>query len=285
MRGWMSMSVWALAVAGAQAQGEYPFCQILDRVESPAWEAHGSYVLDVDVNDTGEELGLLGLSGGGGIGYYRTPVGDLDVTGDYDLYMLSGDGGLDLPGQLAALRLNAALTMRNAEGQALRLTLSPGIYSDLDEDLWKSLYLPFAVEGIQAFTPEVSGVLGVSCYPGFDQALEPRFGIRWSVNEYLLIDLMYPESRVTVFPTEGWSMFAGAKSVQTPEWNIDDDRGSVMLDELRGYIGVSHPLAEGFRLVYQAGLVVNREIDFDRHSPEYDMEDSMFLSVGVSGAL
>jgi hypothetical protein len=284
MKRWMSMLA-LLAAGSAQAQGEYPFCQILDRVEEPAWDVRGSYTLNADVKPSGESLGYLGLRGGGGFGYYRTAVGDLDLTGAYDVMLFTDDGGLELPNALGALNLKAAFTFRNADGQALRLSAAPGLYTDLGEITLQSLYMPLAVEGIQSFTPEVSGLVGMGFYPGFDTLLEPRVGIRWSVMDALLIDLMYPESRIAVIPQEGWELYASLRSSQVQEWDLDDGRGSVMMDEMRASFGVSHPLTGQLRMMYQAGLLFDREIDFDRGTPEADIADAMFISVGVGGAL
>lgn len=275
----------ALASVSAWAQGEYPFCQIMDRVDDPAWAAQGSFVVPADVTPVGKSLGIFDLSGGGGIGYFRSDLGDIDLTGDYDVMLLDGSGGINLPDQLGSLSLTAALTCRNADGQALRLSASPGIYSDLQEAAWKSFYVPFAVEGIQTFSPEVSGVLGLAFFPGFDQFVDPRIGIRWAVNDVLLIDLMYPESRITVAPAEGWELYTGIKSSQTPEWNLDDGRGSLSMDEMRAYVGVAHPLNEQFRMMYQAGLVFDREIEFAHQSPKYGVDDAVYLTVGIGGAL
>ena len=282
---WMYL-LTMLAATGARAQGDYAFCQILDRVDEPAWQAHGLYAFDADITqEGGDDLGFLNIRGGGGFGYWRSDYGDLDLGGTYDALMFTSDGGLKLPDMVGALALKASFTFRNDDGQGLRLTAAPGLYSDLGEIAFDSLYVPFSVEGIQAFTPEVSGVLGLAFFPGFDQFLDPRFGIRWSVSEYLLIDLQYPESRITVFPNVGWEMYLGIKSDQTAEWYLDDDRGNLMMDEMRGYIGVSHPLTDQFRLMYQAGLIINREIEFEHGEQEFDVEDGMFFSVGIGGAL
>ena len=284
MKRWMT-ALTVLAAAGASAQQDYPFCQILDRVDSAAWEASGAYEFNSTVDQTDKSMGCLNIKGGGGIGYWRSEYGDLDLTGGYDALLFTDDGGMDLPDTVGQLSLKVAFTLRNTDGQSLRVTARPGLYSDLSELGFDSLYMPFSVEGIQTFTPEISGVLGLAFFPGFDQFLDPRFGIRWAISEYLLLDLQYPESRVTILPTEGWEMYAGIKSDQTTEWYVDDGRGNLTLDEMRAYLGVSHPLTDQFRMVYQAGIILNREMQFEHGDNEFDIEDGIFISVGVGGSI
>lgn len=273
------------ALAGAQS-GSYPFCQILDRVDSPPWEVRVAYVADADVSGkNGDNVGIFRVNGGGGLAYFQTPAGDVDLTGTYGLNVFTGSGGIDLPDYLGNAAVNAAYTWRNSEGQAMRLTASPGIRSDLKDVTSDALSLPVEFLAIQAFSPDVSGEIGVAVFPWYEELFDPRFGIRWAPQEDLVIDLMYPESKLVFSPAEGWDLYTGVKADNTPEWAIDDNRERLLMDEMRAYIGVNQPVNGDIRMMYQTGYVFNREVDFKRKQGESDIENAVYVSVGVGGSL
>ena len=252
----------------------------------PLWQMHGSYLLDADVDEVGaDHFGVVGFDGGGGLAYFRTDYGDFDFTGDYDLQIFTADGGIGLPDQLGAFALNGTYVGRNAEGQAMKLTVSPSLRSDLEPLDFDSFYVPLSFTAIQSFSPDVSGQIGVAIFPWFEQLFDPLFGIRWAIADYLVLDLMYPESKLVFMPEEDWDLYAGIKISNTPEWHLDDDRKSIMIDETRAYFGVNHPLDGEVRMMYQAGLIFNRSVDFDRLDRESTVKDAMFISVGVGGSL
>ena len=191
----------------------YPFCQILDRVETPPWEVHLAYISEADVSGpAGDKFSIVRVDGGGGIGYYRTRSGDFDITGGYQLQWLTDDGGIGLPDNLAAVSINASYALRNPEGQALKLTLSPSLRNDLQEFGHGALTMPVEILGIQAFSPEVSGMIGVAFFPWYDHWFDPRFGLRIAPVDMLVIDLMYPESKIAITPVEGWDIYMGPLS-------------------------------------------------------------------------
>lgn len=274
--------------AVARAEEEYPYCQILDRVDEPAWQAHVGYVGQAKVRDpNGSDVGLYQLRGGGGLYYWRTAAGDIDLSGAYDVTAFDGSGGIDLPDQVAALRLNASYTWRQWDGAAVKVDVFPGIYSDLKDLGFDDLYMPFQVLGIQAFNPQLSGVLGVAIYPGFSRSFDPRFGVRYAVSDELSVDVMYPESRVTYHPAEQWDLYAGLRNNPVAEFRLEDgdDRDAFEYDEARAYLGVNAPLNDVVRVMAQLGWTLSRSVDFDRVQPARDVQDAFFVSVGLGGTL
>lgn len=271
--------------ASAFAQGSYPFCQILDRVESPPWEVHFGYTAEAEVQNTRDKFGMARLDGGGALGYFRTGIGDFDIGGSYELIAFSSDGGLDLPDALGSASLNGRYVWRNPEGQAFRLSASPGFRSDMKEITTDALFIPLEFMAIQSFSPEISGQIGVAVFPWYEELFDPRFGIRWAPDESLVLDFMYPESKIVFSPRDGWDLYAGVRVDNTAEWKLDDRRDHILLDETRAFIGVNQPLSQDVRLMYQAGYVFNREVDFKDVQGETDVDDALFLRVGIGGSL
>lgn len=289
MKTWMLATVCGAALAGAAvAEEQYPYCQILDRVDEPAWQAHVGYVGQARVRDPhGQDVSMLNFKGGGGLYYWRTDAGDVDLSGAYDFTAFDGSGGVDLPNQVAALRLDAAYTWRQWDGSAVKVDLYPGVYSDLEDIGFDDLYMPFQVLGIQAFNPQLSGVFGVAIYPGFARSFDPRFGVRYAVSDELSVDLMYPESRVTYHPAAQWDVYAGLRNNPVAEYSLEDGdpRDAFQYDEARMYVGVNAPVNDLMRVMAQLGWTISRSVDFDRVQPARDVEDAFFVSLGVGGTL
>lgn len=285
---WTTFLIALAAAAVARAQDPYPPCQLLDRVDEPAWQVHAGYVDDARVRDpNGRNVRMVEVSGGGGLYYWRTDAGDIDLSGLYDIDLFDGSGGVDLPDRVGALRLDAAYVLRQADGSALKVDLYPGVYSDLRDPGVDDVYVPFQVVGIQAFNPQLSGLLGVAIYPGFDRVFDPRFGIRWALTDEVSLDVMYPESRVLYRPAANWDLYAGVRSDPVAEYHLEDDdpRDTFRYEEARLYAGINAPVNDVLRVMAQAGWVFNRSVDFGRVQPERDVEDSLYVRVGVGGSL
>jgi hypothetical protein len=288
MKRWMMRACLVAVAATARAQDGFPPCQILDRVEEPAWQVHAGLVGSADVEaPDGSSFRQQQLRGGGGLYYWRTGLGDIELAGAYDLTFYDGSGGVDLPDRTAALRLDAGYVWRQWDGSAVKLNLYPGLYSDLRDPGFEDLALPLQVLGIQAFNPQLSGVLGVALYPGFDRSFDPRFGIRWALSDQLSLDLMYPESRLLFRPRDNWDVFAGLRNEAVAQYQLeeDDPRDSFRYEETRVYVGVNAPVSGVLRAMVRAGWVMNRAVDFGRTQPARDVEDTYFVQAGVGGTL
>ena len=278
-----------LGLAGQiYAQGNYPFCQILDRTDIPPWELHAGYVTREEVSEPGgDDLGIFEMKGRGGLAYYRTGYGDFDITSQFDIFAFMGDGGIDLPDQVASLNLNGSYIRRNEQGQAMKLDVAPGIYSDIEDLSADDFFVPMTLSGIQALNPQISGLLGIAVYPGFEREFDPRFGIRWVPSDSVAIDLMYPESKVTISPALGWDVYAGVKIHSFAQYQLeeDDEREALTYEETRFYVGLNQPYTDTVRIQYQIGIVSERSLDFVHQSDEMDVDDGYFLSIGLSGML
>lgn len=278
----------ALASTPVLAQQDFPYCQILDRVDEPAWQARLGWVADADVEaPTGKEFGQQKVSGGGGLYYWRTSLGDIDLAGAYDVTFYDGGGGIDLPDRTAALRLDAGSVWRWWDGSAVKVNVYPGIYSDLRDPGFEDLAVPFQVLGIQAFNPQVSGVLGFAIYPGFDRSFDPRFGVRVAASDQLSVDVMYPESRVLFRPAVNWDLYAVLRNEAVAQFQLEDDdpRDSFRSEETRVYVGLNAPVSAELRAMGRLGWVMNRSVDFGRAQAARDVGDAFFVELGVGGTL
>lgn len=270
----------------AWAQVDAPFCQILDRYDMPPWFAQAGYTAAAGV-DEGDEIAVLRLQGGGGLAYARTGIGDFDLTGRYRLDFLTDDGGLGLPDHYGAVWLGGSYILRRSDGYAGKLDIAPGLYTDFDDLSGDDVAFPFTVSLIRSVHEQLSVLAGLAVFPGFERSWDPRLGARWSPVSQLTFDLMYPESRVTLYPQEGWEVYAGVGLDRTSQFALDEDdeREALLLEETRWSLGLSHPLGDGLRMTWEAGLVMNRRLEFARHGSDRDVEDAYNFTVGIGAAL
>lgn len=281
------LSVAGLARVWGAGQ-EPPFCQILDRVERPAWEVQGVYRARAGVEAPGgRNYSVYEVRGGGGLLFADAPGGGVEVRGGYAAQFHQGDGGVDLPDRVLDLHLDAAYVWRHWDGRSLLIRLQPGFYGqpdDLDAD---ALYVPFEVTGVQALAPRLSGLLGVVLYPGFDRAFDPRFGVRYALSDHWSLDLQYPESRLLWRSPRGQEVYALVRNDPINEFRLEaeDARRAYRYEESRVAAGWVIPLGDRLRLRLEAGYLFNRSVDFARGASGRAVEDAPLLGVGLGGPL
>ncbi len=281
----------ALAGMSAMAQPYYlgsDYCQILDRLEDPVWHGHIGYMTKERVREPGgDNFGITELGAHSGLAYFRTGFGDLDIRFGLDSLIFMGDGNLDLPDQVSALRLDARYVLRLNDGYAVRLGLEPGLYSDFKDISGDDFFLPFNLAAIRALTPDISVLVGAAFFPEFDRWFDPRIGMRWALSDYMLLDLFYPESRLIVRPNYDWRFLLGFRITEYLEYQLEntDDRRRLMYDDSRLYAGVETTIREGIQFMVQAGRVFDRSVDFKRIGGKSDVDDAFYIRVGIGGVI
>ncbi len=289
MRTLLAAVVLAGMVSGP-VRGQYglaPYCQILDRIEDPIWEVYFGYMTNEDAKepDAGH-FGLTEIGARAGLYYYRTAGGDLDIQAGFDTMYFTGGGGIGLPTQVTAARLDLDYIMRFDDGYALRLKMEPGLYSDLRDLGWRDMYVPFALSGIHAVRSDVSLETGVAFFPGFDRLVDPRILLRWELGDFFLLDAGYPGSRLVYRPALHWGFTAGFDVQQHMQYRLkrSDDRRSLRYEEVRFHLGVERIFAENLLWRFEAGHAVNRSLNFER-GEDYKLNDAYYFRIGVGGLL
>jgi len=268
--------------------GDYPYCQILDRQVDPLWEISLGYVALQDVEQAGaDDFGLVEWSGRSGLAYLPTVVGTFDLRTALAFSFFLEDGGVDLPDQTGALSLNATWTYRTEAGFALQLGVDPGLYSDWEDLSGQDVFVPFRVRLIQSFHEQLSGLAGLNVYPEFDRLVDPLVGIRCGINDALLLDTAYPESRLLFAPNPVWQFSVGIEARLYPEFSLEsgDERDRFMYDEVRWHFQVDRTLWGAVALTARVGEAFAREIDFEDQASSADVNDAFYFQVGVAGKL
>lgn len=272
-----------VGACGALAQGNVPYCVYLDRWDEPAWDVSVAYSTREPANK--EDLGLMSLTAGAGMRYFRTAVGDLDLRVDAELFQSIGNGGLEVPDAFGHISADVRWLHRTADGFSTRVTLRPGYYGEYDNFSGDALSVPFAIEGIQSFTDTFSVLLGIAVFPDFDHVIDPRIGLRWVPADEWSFDLAYPETRVSYQYGFLYSIYAGFEIDNTSEYAMDDDdpRGNLIVRGARYYTGFTYTLANDMRALYEIGLQKDRTLEYENGNGEYDWDDGFYLKVGLGG--
>lgn len=287
---WGRSIVLGLAVAfgghSASAQHGAGYCQLIDRIEDPAWKLAASYTARERIED-GKNAGIVEVGAAAELFYFRTSVGDLDFKALADSLFFVGSGGINLPSQVSALRLDMSYLRRTDDGYALKLAFQPGFYSEFKGFRSRAFYVPFSVQGIRTFNESVSALGGLQFYPGFDRKVDPRLGVRWAVSDMVLVDLFYPASQISFRPNFDWTFSVGLAKREFLEYRLkrSDPRGSLQLDEARWYVGVDRTISDTLQLMFEFGYVFNRKVDFDHVESSRDWDDAMYYRIGVGGLI
>lgn len=272
--------------AGAAA----PYCQIADNRQDPMYSLSLADLFEEKIEGFGD-TSVLELKADWEFAYYRSPEhGDISMGLDVQLTYFADSAGVQLPDQLLKLAVDSALTWRGAAGYSYRFEIAPGVYSDLEELNFSALSFPFALSAIRAFTPQVSGLVGLELRPEWDLVVKPRLGIAWEVSPTLWVQAMIPESRVIWAATDNWQVYGGIV------WNNVDyelrekgglDRGRLTVEDIRMTLGVMQQVSSGHHLSVEIGQSVERDLEFEQGTESIpaslNIDDAFFFGLILGG--
>jgi hypothetical protein len=266
------------------------YCQILDAASAPMHEAEITLLPDSRFGDYGKST-MLELQGHLEFAYFR------DIAGgnvDVDLRVLAtlfyGSAGLQLPDQLAQIAADAGWTRRCENGLAFQVRAAPGVYSDIEKIALDVLFMPVSCAIIRAFSPELSGKVGLQMRPGFDRTIMPLVGVTWEPREDILLEAHLPRSRLLYFMQDDMYAHAGL------EWNNTSyrlrekgsyDRDMVTLEDFRLSFGLTRRMSDELSLTGEIGRAFDRRIRFKESADSLDddmsIRSALFLGITLGG--
>lgn len=269
--------------AAAQDVG-YSTCCIMDRPTDVLWQLGGGYAFPADNTAARwDDLGILEFRGVGSLAYVETESwADFNIEVQADTRILQGFDGTSSGYPLNRLNLFVEYSQRLEHGLGFKLDASPGLYSDLQDFGGDDLGFPLGFSAVAAMHEELSFLLGVSVFPGFERVADPRLGLRWApVGGGLRVDLFYPESLITAELTSGFGIHAGARFLPWLEYQLEEDdaRDRLRFQENRVYGGLHFAVGEYGRLNLEGGLMFEREIEFKKAEPTVELDDAPFVGL------
>lgn len=278
-------TIGILLAASARGLEEYPSCPILDTPPETYADISVGYAPAVKTTAAGwEDVSVISASVAGEVLFIENDLGgDFLTKLQLDTMTLEGyDGGSSgYPLTMADVFLQ--YSQRYVNGYGLRIDAAPGFYTVMDELSGDGFAVPCGLTLIKATSSGYAVFAGVSVYPGFDQAVDPRLGMRWKTRSGgMICDLAYPESRLTLRTSSGTRVYAGARYLAWPEYSMGDDTREVLrYREARAFGGFAWDVTDGIRFTIEGGFLTERKIEFDAEADDVEMDDTAYGSMGL----
>lgn len=260
-------------------------CQIVDKPLDHLYEVGVSYTPPSRFEGY-EKSDMLELDVDWPFGYIKDFGGgviDFDLVIQDILFLDSA--GLDLPNQLGKVAVDSGFTLRNSSGTAVQIRLKPGIYTDLDEIDSDSFHLPVSFAMIRAFTPNLSGEVGLEVRPGFERLFMPIIGLAWKISEDVRLDAGLPHSRFLLALTPELKTYL-AFDWENTSFQLADSGGSdentLTLEDVQAYWGVQYTVSDILQFKGEIGNVFNRSVEFGSATDnQIDIQDSLFVRFAI----
>ena len=282
--GWLA---WMVGVAGwTRAQEEGVDCPVLDVPPTTFVEFTLGYSTPAPVTDPGSDDTAVAEVGIGGEWYHwENDLGaDVTFSAHWQSQVLTGYGESSYALNRGYLRVQ--YQQRFLGGVGLILEAEPGLYSALDGLAGGDGAVPCGATLVKALNPRFALLAGARVYPTFDRTLDPHAGFRWRPNRFFLLDLAYPETRLTAGFPGGVRWVMGAWLRRWPEYGMGDDpRERLRFKEGRAYGGLEISLAHRVQLQLLGGYAFDRTIEFEREGAPIELDDAPWFQVGVAGLL
>lgn len=285
------MCIWSVsAFAGKATVGRGVVDQILDVPFEPVYRLSLGYIPSSPVEGFGD-VSMTEFDGRWAFAHFWDILfGDIDLGVRLKSTFISNSSiGLDLPGQVAKVALDAGWTGRFGDGVSVQARIYPGIYSDLRDLSSEGLYMPFSVAMIKSFDSKLSGVIGVEIRPDFHQQLMPLLGVAWMINERTRLDARIPESRLVYYLGRGWSTHAGFRWENTSYSVHRNELGAnqLTIEDFRFFLGTTFRLSDNLQFGGDVGRVVGRSFEYQNTTAaaksDFDAEAATFVRFTLGG--
>ncbi|MGW8256749.1 MAG: DUF6268 family outer membrane beta-barrel protein [Thermoguttaceae bacterium] len=215
----------------------------------------------------------------------------LVITPGFAVQYLDGPANVDLPPRLyesySEFRWLSQVTPR----WGLDLSLTPGVYSDFNQESDEAFRLTGHGAAAWTYTPSIKFVLGAAYLNRPDYDVIPIGGMIWTPNDEFRMDLIYPEPkiahRIHCFDSlkkdvETWAYLKGEFAGDV--WAIahsDGGEDSVLIRDCRVILGVERKTQGGLTASVEVGYVFGRHIQFSSNLPDFDPADTVLLRASL----
>ncbi|MGA2619329.1 MAG: hypothetical protein ABSF26_17105 [Thermoguttaceae bacterium] len=215
----------------------------------------------------------------------------LVITPGFSFHALDGPSGLDLPSRLYDIYSEFRWAPRFGERLRVDVSVTPGYYSDFQNNSRQAVRVTGYGMGIWNWTPTLKLVLGAAYLDRPDTNVLPIAGVSWNPDEATELCLVFPKPKIAhrlywdgVHGTdvEYWVYLAGELGGGT--WAIREPNGA---DGLLGYsdwrcwLGIERKAIGGLSGRVEIGYVFQRKIQPDTGLPDFYPNDTLALRGGL----
>lgn len=195
-----------------------------------------------------------------------------------------------VPEAIRTLSLGTGLVFKSSEDLVLMGRLG-GTFLRTSGLESKDLGLSAGLLGMWRYSPALTYVFGVMLNPDSDRQALPVVGVNWVINPHLVLSLTPPRPRLTYQPNERWNFHLGAnlngatfRTSATMGTRLGDARYNGALGSYRDVRvggGFGHAFTPSLHLEAEAGVSVNREINYQRLRESVRFGPAPYLGVGL----
>ena len=216
----------------------------------------------------------------------------LVITPGFAVHYLQGPQNVDLPPQLhegyAEFRWLSQVTPQ----WGLDLSLTPGIYSDFNQDSSKAYRLAGHAAVAWTCNDTTKIVFGAAYLDRPDVEVIPIGGVIWTPYEDVKFDLVFPHPKISHRirwnsqqgdAVQDWVYVAGESAGDA--WAIRRTDGSsdqVVLSDYRLILGMERKVASGLSAHLEVGYVFDRRIRYTSGTPDFRPANTVMVRGGLT---
>jgi hypothetical protein len=211
----------------------------------------------------------------------------LTLGGGYGLKHIDATFLADLPQDLHALYLDAAVRYRINDRAFASLKLSPGFYSDFKDLGSDDLRMPALALGGYSFDNGVTVVGGLLYRFGSRaKAFMPALGLSYQPNQSWKLDLVLPRPAVTYFASRQLQLFV-AGDFTSDEYELQGRQfgaKAIKYSDIKAMVGVNYLPVPAVKISTAIGQTFNRKFVFydgALNRPDLRMDNVPFFKVSL----
>jgi len=237
-----------------------------------------------------------------------TTASPLLITPGFAEHELEPAREVDLPDRLYEGYVQFRWLPRLAAQWMLDLAITPGIFSDFQQESSRAFRLPGHGVVVWQWRENVKLALGAAYLDRPDLDVIPIGGLIWTPRSNLRYELLFPNSKIawridragsgllglgwlkapfaaeqtaedtTADNQQDWMYLAG--EFMSDAWAIERATGAtdqVVLSDCRLIIGVERKVSDGIGASVEFGYVFSRRVRYRSDTPDYDPSDTLML--------
>ena len=238
-------------------------------------------------------------------GAFTVPsVEGLTITPGFQMHFVDGPTRTDLPERLYNARAEIRYKRQLSRPVWIEGAVAPGVYSDFDVASSDAFRIIVQGLGFFAFSYQTQAVIGLTYLDRDDVEFLPVVGLIHSPNERTRLNLVFPAPKLSYrFRQDGqgelWGYLAG--EFGGGSWAIERPTRAFIFppgrpgrrirvpprEDVANYkdwriiVGVEHKTFDGRTLFVEAGLVFNRELEYNSGVGDFDPDSTAMLRAGL----
>ena len=214
-------------------------------------------------------------------------AGDVDMALRFDLLNFHSDTGIALPTSVFTTVADMGWTWRFLNQNSLQFRIAPGLYGDSSASFSDLFSIPAQVSIFRAFSPTLSGQLGVEVRADWDLPVMPLLGLTWQPSDLFRLEAMLPKSRI-LFNFYDNVILYGTLEWRNLSYALDSGDGTpsqFTMDDFLATAGLLFAITPELHVGVEGGTFLSRTLRADTAADSsIDLSNAPFGRISISGA-